>query len=301
MKDPEFLVVGTARAGTTALNNYLHQHPGLFLPAQKEPCFFSFANEKLNYRKGKFAFVITDKSKYQKLFRNASQGQITGEISTPYLFLHEQTINNIKRYHSDPASLKIVIILRNPVERAYSQYLWKVRDGREELSFEEALKQEKRRMEENYSFDYFYAHRGLYFEQVKNYLENFKNVKIILFEEFRNDFEYTMASLCEFLGVDTNFEFERLGNINSSFFPKFGTIGKLITVESKIKFKMLKYIPENVKVGMKETFNRFNKSNAIPLPIPAATKIYLQNFYRDDLFQLSKLTGLELNKWVNSD
>ncbi len=299
MKDPKFIVVGTARAGTTALNNYLHQHPQIFLPAQKEPCFFCFAGKKLKYKKGKFAFAITEKAKYQGLFKDARAGQITGEISTPYLFLHEQTINNIKRYHSDPESLRIIIILRNPVDRAYSQYLWKVRDGREELSFEDALKQEKKRMEENYSFDYFYAHRGLYFWQVKNYLENFKSVKIILFEKLRTDFESTMADLCNFLGVDSSFEFERLGNINSSSFPRFGTLGKLITVESKIKMKILSSIPESVKIGIKESFNKLNSSSRIPLPIAASTGIYLQNYFRDDIMRLQELTGIDLSHWLN--
>ena len=97
MNNPEFLVVGAARAGTTALQNYLQQHPQIFLPSQKEPCFYCFADEELRYKKGKFAFAITDFKKYNRLFKDAKPGQVTGEISTPYLYLHNQTINNINR------------------------------------------------------------------------------------------------------------------------------------------------------------------------------------------------------------
>ena len=299
MTNPQFLIVGTARAGTTALQNYLQQHPQLFLSTQKEPCFYCFADEELRYKKGKFAFAVTEYKKYSRLFKDAKPGQVTGEISTPYLYLHNQTIHNIKKYHLHPDTLKIVIILRNPVERAYSQYLWKVRDGREELSFENALKQEKKRMEQNYSFDYFYSHRGLYYEQVKDYLENFKNVKIILFDDFKSNFENTMADLCTFLEVDNTFEFIRKQNINTSSFPRFGTLGKIITVESKIKFKLLNYIPADLRNDIKENFNRWNSSSKFPLPIAAATRIYLQEYYKEDISKLQSLLGIDLSMWLN--
>ena len=300
MINPKFLVVGTARAGTTALNHYLNQHPQIFLPAQKEPCFFCFVDEELRYKKGKFSFAVTNTNKYNRLFKDVKPDQLAGDISTPYLYLHNQTIHNIKKYHSNPEALKILIILRNPVERAYSQYLWKVRDGREELSFEKSLKQEKLRMEENYSFDYFYAHRGLYYEQVKNYIENFSAVKIILFEDFIFAFEETMADLCRFLGIQHEFKFIRKYNINSSSFPRFGTLGKMITVESKIKFKLLKYIPEEVRMGIKEHFNKWNTSDKFPLPIAASTRVFLQEYYKEDILKLQTLTELDLSAWLSN-
>jgi hypothetical protein len=300
MNDPDFLIVGAARCGTTALYYYLRQHPHVFLPDQKEPCYYCFAGERPTYKKGKFAFAITEQSKYEKLFKNSKPGQIKGEISTPYLYLHERTIQNINKIHSSPAKLKIIIVLRNPIERAYSQYLWRVRDGRENLSFENALKEEKKRMEENYSFDYFYSHRGLYFRQVKNYLENFKNVKIVLFENFRSDFETTMKDILTFLQVDTGFKFARKNDVNRSAFPRFGTLGKLITVESKIKFKLLSILPAETRLSIKEHFNRWNSSNKFPLPISESAKIYLREYYKEDVSSLSTLTGLNLSSWLKS-
>ena len=127
MRNPQFIVAGTARAGTTSLNSYLIQHPEIFLPIVKEPCFFTFAGEKIDYKNGKFAFALTDIDDYSKLYKKAQQSQITGDISTPYLYLHEKTIRNIKRFHDDPESIKVIIVLRDPVDRAYSQYLWRVR------------------------------------------------------------------------------------------------------------------------------------------------------------------------------
>jgi hypothetical protein len=298
MNEPQFLVVGTARAGTSALHYYLRQHPGIFLPSQKEPCYYCFAGEKLNYTRGKFAFAITKGTEYHGLFKDAPKNSYKGEISTPYLYLHEKTISNIKSLHSNPDTLKIIIILRNPVDRAYSQYLWKVRDGREELSFEEALKQEKKRMLQNYSFDYFYAHRGLYYLQVKAYMNAFPQVKIFLHDQFRNNFNGTLGELCSFLGVD-EFEFERRDDVNVSHKPKFASFGRLITMESRAKYKLLNVLPDSVRISIKEQFMRWNSSSKQQPEMSDDARKYLNNYYKDDLLKLQKLTGLNLASWIS--
>ena len=85
MRYPQFIVAGTARAGTTSLNSYLLQHPEIYLPVVKEPCFYTFAGEKIDYKNGKFAFALTSIEDYAKLYKKALQSQITGDISTPYV------------------------------------------------------------------------------------------------------------------------------------------------------------------------------------------------------------------------
>jgi hypothetical protein len=301
MRRPDFLIVGTARAGTTALHYYLRSHPELFLPAQKEPCFFCFGEDKLNYKRGKFSFAVTDSDKYFRLFDKAASNQVTGEISTPYLYLHKQTIESIQKNYKGFSLPKIVIILRNPVERAYSQYLWKVRDGREELSFIDALKHENNRINQNYSIDYHYAHRGLYAEAVKSYLENFPFVKIILFENFKNRFESTLSELLIFLGVNKNFNFVKKEKINSSVKPIFPGLSKLVTFESKIKYTLLKYVPDSIRLSIKEQFYRLNSANTIVPPISEEARKLLLDFYQKDIFELQSVTGLNLNSWLQNE
>ncbi|MBK6399185.1 MAG: sulfotransferase domain-containing protein [Bacteroidetes bacterium] len=298
MRNPQFIVAGTARAGTTSLNSYLIQHPEIFLPIVKEPCFFTFAGEKIDYKNGKFAFALTDIDDYSKLYKKAQQSQITGDISTPYLYLHEKTIRNIKRFHDDPESIKVIIVLRDPVDRAYSQYLWRVRDGREELSFEEAIAAESERMKQNYSFDYFYIDRGNYYEQVKAYIENFKNVKILLFEDLKNNTKETLADICKFLGVDSEFEFVKRTEQNSSFMPKSTLLNRLLTIESKTKFKFLSRIPESVKTTIKEQFMRLNSKNEKNPLMNESTRKRLKTFYKDDLLKLQKLIARDLSSWM---
>ena len=298
MRNPQFIVVGTARAGTTSLNSYLIQHPEIFLPIVKEPCFFTFAGEKIDYKKGKFAFAITSIDDYSKLYKNALQSQITGDISTPYLYKFEKSIRNIKILHNNPDSIKIIIVLRNPVDRAYSQYLWRVRDGRETLSFEEAIAAEQERMKENYSFDYFYVDRGMYYQQVKAYIENFKFVKIILLDDLKRNANKTLAELCEFLGVDREFVFVRRMEQNSSFMPKSALLSRLLTMESKTKFKFLSRIPEFVKTTIKEQFMRINSSDKKNPEMKSETRNSLKLLYKDDLLKLEKLIARDLSSWM---
>lgn len=297
MNTPDFLVVGTARAGTTSLYSYLLQHPQLFLPVVKEPCFFTFADEKINYKKGKFSFAITSIEEYAKLYEKALPDQLTGECSTPYLYLYKKTITNLKKIHDDYSSIKIIIVLRNPVDRAYSQYLWRVRDGREDLTFEEAIEQEAERMKDNYSFDYFYLDRGKYYEQVKAYLKEFKNVKIILYEDLKINVEQELINICQFLNVDKNFIFVKRNEQNSSFLPKSKVLSKLISFESKIKFRMLNYFPDNVKSSLKEQFRRFNSSKKEIQPLSAELRDKLNEFFKEDIRNLEKLIGRNLSIW----
>ena len=176
---PDFLLVGAARAGTTAIDRYLRQHPEIFLPRVKEPCFFAFAGMTTEYKRGKFSFAVTDSESYEKLFKDRKPNQLAGDLSTPYLFLYKQTLENIQRYHPDPKRLRIVILLRQPVDRAYSQYRWRLRDGREELSFAEAVAAEPIRKREGFSFDYLYLERSYYAAALQAYRDQFLHVHII--------------------------------------------------------------------------------------------------------------------------
>jgi hypothetical protein len=296
MHMPDFLVVGAARAGTTTLHSYLRQHPEIFLPDVKEPSFFVFEGGGKKYLKGSFAFTVSEPEAYEKLFRYAKAKQITGEISTPYLYLYEKTISSIKKYFDAYRDIKIVMILRNPVERAYSQYCWCVRDGREELSFEKAIDAEQERMKNNFSFDYFYLDRGFYFKQVKAYLENFQHVHLILFEDFEKNPESVLKGLCRFLGVDEKFEFKKLSPQNESGVPRSKAISRVVTSENKLKFKLWYSVPDPMRKKIRTLFTKLNTREKVAMD-PAMRK-RLTEIYREDILALQKLTGKDLSHWM---
>jgi hypothetical protein len=298
MMHPHFLVVGAARAGTTSLHYYLRQHPSLFVPARKEPCFFSFPEEAPKYKHGKFAFAVHSPEKYFKLFEDAQEGQVSGEISTPYLYLYEQTIRNIMQYHRAYHKLKILILLRNPVERAFSQYMWRLRDGRETLSFEEAISKEADRKKKGYSFDYFYVERGMYFRQVKAYLDSFKAVKIILLDDMVRDAEGMLRVICRYLGVDEHHVFRVLETQNTSYEPRWNLLGRLITSENRLKFHVLDQLPDSWKQGIRQQFDRWNSKSNEPVLLSAETESYLRSVYREDILRLQDLIGRDLSAWL---
>src|SRR6056297_715161 len=172
---PDFLVVGASKSGTSSIYHYLKQHPDIFLSdEQKEGRYFSRMKGNFNGPgdSGINEYIIPDIEHYRPLFNNHSNEKAVGDISPEYLYFHQQAIPLIKKILGDET--KIIIILRSPVERAFSGYMHFKRDKRESLSFEEALEKEEERLNNNWIWAWQYKNSGLYYKQVKAYLDNFK-------------------------------------------------------------------------------------------------------------------------------
>jgi len=175
-KKPNFLIVGSARAGTTSLYNYLSQHPEVYFGA-KEPKFFSsqvikFPLNGPGDEEMEKKIYIKDFQNYKKLFSKVLSEKAIGEASADTLYYHKQTIPLIKKYLGNP---KIIIMLRNPIDRAFSAHSTLALAKRETLTFSQALEQENKRIKDNWEFIWHYKKTGLYFKQVKDFLENFSS------------------------------------------------------------------------------------------------------------------------------
>ena len=301
MRTPDFLVVGAARAGTTSLHSYLRQHPDIFLPGIKEPCFFVFEGGGEKFIRGKFAFAVRDFASYEKLFEKAGVNQRIGEMSTPYLYLYDKTIASIRSHFPDYQKIKIIILLRQPADRAFSQYLWRVRDGREALTFEEAIDTEAERRKENFSFDYYYVHRGFYFAQVKAYLENFKNVHICFYEDFKKAPDSELKKICSFLDVRDDFHFHTEAVHNEAFVPKWGLLSKLVTAESRMKFRLWYSLPDTLRKKIRRNFSRWNTQKNVKIRLNRATRNRLNGLYRDDIEKLQELIKKDLSSWLENE
>jgi len=132
---PDFFIVGAARSGTTALYSLLKKNPRVFMPQEKEPMFFICWNQPeflklIGENKGaKASFTINKLEDYKKTFEKARENQVIGEGSTWYLYAHETVILNIKKLYGKKSDLiKIIILLRDPAQRAWSHYLKKIRE-----------------------------------------------------------------------------------------------------------------------------------------------------------------------------
>jgi hypothetical protein len=200
---PDFFICGAAKAGTTSLWRYLLQHPSIFMPASaqhKEPGYFSALRP------------MNDEARYRRLFAEARPDQRVGEASGAYL----TSPDSAGRIRAAVPEARIIIMLRNPADRAYSLYHWMTREGYEPApSFEHALAREPERLQDaafrrsnpEYYFNYLYLSSGRYADQVERYLKAFprERLHVILFDDFRRDPVAATRGVYRFLDVDDTF------------------------------------------------------------------------------------------------
>ena len=294
---PNFLVVGSAKSGTTSLFNYLTQHSDIYIPEVKECRFFSQLQK--NYKGLGAEFFpnsgITDERDYFELF-SGHENKVCGEISNDYLYYYEKSIKNILKYLSN--KIKIVIILRNPIDRAYSNYMHHIRDGWENISFEQALDDENSRIEENWGWSYHYVRTGMYYYQVKAYLENFQHTKIYLFEELKSK-EIFLNKLYTFLEIRSNKELKDYKEYNVSGYPRNKLIHNLLNKDNAIK-KIIKPVAYSIlpKDSVQKFVLNIKKNNLINVPMKNDTRNKLKYIFEDDISKLSNLIEMDLSHWL---
>lgn len=310
---PTFLIVGAVKAGTTSLHEYLQMHPEVYMSPVKETNHFSdgdmlFEHFNVDYKQDvnvnleKYLEGPMDKKihiahvrtfqQYVQLFRNVTNQKAIGEVSNSYLYL-PNTANTIKQVLPD---VKIVMILRNPVERLYSQYLMNLKLGKiieRDLLKEIAADQAK--PIKGWGVSHLYLEVGNYYEQVKRYYDNFpaQNIKVILFDDFKKDAAGTMRDLFHFLGVDENFALDMSQRYNEAGMPRFGKLNYWLTQIGVYGLVKKVFSPE-LKEKIKSII--YTKDN-IP-KITASEKQYLQDYYRNDIQALAKLLNRDLSAWL---
>lgn len=295
---PNFLIVGTARAGTTSLHEYLGGHPDIFMPLQKEPCFFTFYNTDPEFKDTRHRYQ-TDVPGYLELFQGHDE-KIMGESSTPYLYFHDVSIKNIKQLVPDAAeNMHILIVLRDPAERAYSQYMHNRRDLREPLTFEEAIAAEQSRMQENWHFDFFYVDKGFYYEQVKAYLDNFKHVKIVFYDTLEKNQDKLLSEIYTFLGVSSA-ETGKMVKRNQSGEMKVKWFKQIITTRKNPVLNFFRKLmgretKKKLRNWIKDKLLRYNLKKTEMAP---ATRKMLVDLYRSDIEKLQSLVQKDLSDWM---
>lgn len=288
MKKVNFFIVGAAKAGTTSIFDTLDQHPQIFFPNDKEPHFFG--DQRPRGKRG----LYNTFADYMKLFGKADKGQLCGEASTAYLYSETAPVE-IYRHNPDA---KILILLRNPVDRAYSLYWHHRRDFTEHFSFEDALDHEERRISEKDGFGFHYLKSGFYHDQIERYLKIFgeKNVKVILFEEICNSYSETIQTICDFLSVEVNFDYSQ-GISNKSGVHK----NKLIAYF----FASNNWFRRTLKFLLPESFARYRikivqKNLVKSPPMRPETHAALTTYFTKDLKKLEKLLNKDLSHWYKA-
>ena len=301
IRQPNFFIVGASRAGTTSLWHYLRQHPDIFMPEdmlKKEPSFFCDLTPPwaVNYR---------DFDSYVNLFVEAKNQKAIGEASTTYLVSPESADRINKLY----PEAKIIIILRHPVERAFSLYSLLCHIGVEWIApFEMALVKENERYENDYFkhnnpfwyYAYLYFHSGLYAAQIERYLRVFpkEQIHILLFEELKNRPIETTQGVYEFLGVESGFvPVIKVHNRSKSLFSVYAQYFVWQTLNSYLS-KLP--IPGRIAKGITKTASSANLTlgRIFSGSLKENTRRSLLMRYWDDIQKTKGLIGVDLDSWL---
>ena len=285
---PNFLIVSGGRSATTSLYHYLSEHPEIYMSPNKEPYFLTgldfnhFVNSPDFFLKHLW---VKDLKSYKQLFDNVSNEKLIGEASVGYLYYFKETIPNIKKYLGDP---KIVIIIRNPAERAYSHYLHNVQNNLETLKFEDAILREKERILKNWWWGFHYKNAGYYLKPITAYKENFTRVRIFFFDDLKNNFSCVFREMLLFLKVDANFNPDNSIIYNASEFYKFNS-------QKILKNKITRFISHITHLKLPEFIRAFLKKELPNSSLPLLDN--LRNEYRDEIKNLEIYLNKELDSW----
>jgi len=272
---PEFIVLGAAKAGTTSIYHYLKQHPGIFLPALKELKFFTGGSDK-------------DFAGYLNHFAPNTEGKLPGEVSSDYLYSGPGTAEIISKYLPD---VKLVAILRDPVDRGFSEYCMDVKNGKVLTDYRTAL-------EGKYKFRY--RNQGLYFKQLSNYLAHFdrSRIKIYFFEDLCADHAALMKDLFRFIGVSD--DVECAGKSNIGYYPRSRRAQKILQRPNPLRSAARSILGLFMDVEQRQKLRaKFLEANKREKPgLDPALRKELISFYKDDILKLQELTGRDLSAWM---
>ena len=197
---PSFLIIGAKKCGTTSLFNYLCEHPNIGAPTWKEISYFN-----IHFNRGNLWY----KSFFPLLLPQQDSQLITGEATASYICCPQAP----KRIAVTLPKVKLIVLLRNPIERAYSHYHHTKRIGKEQLSFEEAIAKEDSRVEQiehqsrqlgikdSPAYNYTYLSSGMYAKQLENWLSIFKQEQLLILksEDFFDRPEATFKQVLNYL------------------------------------------------------------------------------------------------------
>lgn len=284
---PNFVIIGVAKAGTTSLYRYLDQHPQVFMCPVKETNFFAYEDTRAGTWTDEVdppnpaRFRVKTLEAYEALFAGVSDEIAIGEASPRYF----RCPTAARRIHACIPDVKLVASLRNPADRAFSGFLMRVRRGHAEMKIRERLTPESHHVRE-----------GFYYRWLKRYFDIFPRdqVKICIFEEFKNDPARVIVDLFDFLGVDTNFLPDTSIRHNPAGIPKSRLLSRLLFDSTLIRTAK-SVLPESVQ-GLVKRVRQQNLRT--PPTFPADLRAELLDLYREDILKLEALLDRDLSIWL---
>lgn len=291
---PNFFLIGPPKSGSTALYHCLKQHPDVFMPDRKEPYYFLFGGNAppdppLPYSTPYFNAAVWRSEDYFRLFAGAGSRRAIGEASTIYLRFPEAA----RRIRNNIPQAKIITVLRHPAERAYSSYLYMIQKGIETAdTFFEALADEPRRIDQGWFSGLNHKANGLYGQQMRVWFDLFPRdqIKIYLYEDWRQGPQAMLRNLFQFLEVDPNFE-PVLKQSNVTRVPRNRRLHDLALRLERVEKKWGR--PAALVQRLDCKYNLVK-----PPPLDPAIRRALTEEHREDILLLQDLIECDLSHWL---
>lgn len=301
-KKPNLFIVGAPRTATTSFYHLLKTHPDVYMSKEKEPHYFMLYKQEYDamnaIQKEFYDNSIVDLNKYESLFSDVKNEKVIGEASTLYLY-SPWVPQEIKDYNPDA---KIIIVLRNPIKRAYSNFSKDYRhfEGDKIKKFEEVIAKEDLSKKEMFTIGEHYLRVGFYSEQIEQYIKVFgkDNVFITFYEEFNEDPHKILKDMCEFLEIDSNFEFEIKFVANQSGTPKSKVLDNVLNSSKSFKYIIKKTFPDSVTGKLALFQNKLAKFNLKKEELNEELfHSLLMKYYKEEYDKLESLGIKVKNYW----
>jgi hypothetical protein len=297
MLTPQFLIIGAARSGTTALYQYLVEHPRLFLTEPKEPHYYALAGTTPAFtgpgdRQTINRLAVTDPDAYRALYRGARPDQVRGEASVSTMYYPDA----VRRIRDEVPDARLVCMLRDPADRAFSAYGFMRTRGFEPCdTFEEALADEARRIEAGWHHIWHYTAMGRYGEQLAHVLDVFPREQLLVLrhEDMSADPDAVLARVHAFLGVEVlphavDPDPHRSGE------PRSTLLSRLVSTPHPAKRFVTPLVPKTLRRRLRREIVRRNIVRGSYRP---ETRRQLVETFTPDLELLERVTGLDVAAW----
>lgn len=298
---PHFMVAGQAKTGSTALAEYLRRHPGVFMTEPKEPNYFRTDDVAQRYHdlERRRPFRPRDQARtvewYEGLFAGAQPGQMRGEASVGYLRGGRACAQRIRAAVPD---VRLIFILRQPADRAYSAYLHQRKQGRETLSFRAALAIESRRMAVPWTDMFAYRGNMAVFERLQGFYEVFgaAAIKVMLYDDW-SDRAAFVREVLTFIGVATEAPLDLTQRFNAGAVPRVSWLQRRLAPETSQRLRRL--VPAAWWRQLKVWVDRSRARNLVAAPpLDPALRRHLTAECRADILKTQELIGRDLSRWM---
>jgi len=273
---PTFLIAGVPKSGSTSLYHYLRQHPDIFMPEKKEPNFFIEDGP------------IQTLSEYEALFADVTE-PVRGEASVGYM----NDPMSPERIATLLPEVQILIVLRDPAERAYSHYNMLVEHGvRHPGVYNNVL----RRADEHGDYEFTGVPVSHYAAGLRAFQTAFgENVHVHLYEDYKADPVGTVRKIFAQIGADSSFVPDVERKYNRTHRPKSGLLQRLMRRSNPLKAAAKAILPTGLRSRMRGAIASANRTDVPPLD--ASTRKVLIDLLRSDIEETESLIGRDLSHW----